>query len=192
MAADRVVSDGLLRRALAFLLPSLVVLTVACGLLFVGLQQDLRQSADDPQVQLAEDLARRLDAPTDPSGLLTGPTVDLATSLAPFEAIYDTTGRIVATDGTLDGAAPQPPAGVLDTARSAGADRVTWQPRPGVRMAVYAVRWNGGSVVAGRSLRVVEERIDQVFGLALAAWIVGTATLVVAAVAAASLSPARR
>ncbi len=185
-------SDGLLRRALAFFLPSLVVLTVACGLVFVGLQQDLRQGADDPQVQLAEDLARRLDAGTDPSGLLAGPSIDLATSLAPFQAIYDATGKVVASDGTLDGAAPQPPAGVLETARAAGTDRVTWQPRAGVRMALYAVRWSGGSVVAGRSLRLVEARVDQLFTLAFVAWLVGAASLVVVALAAASLSPGRR
>ena len=185
-------SDGLARRAVAFFLPSVVVLTVACGLVFVGLQQVLRQGADDPQIQLAQDLAGRLDAGTDPTGLMTGPKVDLATSLAPFEAVYDSTGKVIASDGTLDGAVPQPPAGVLATARSAGSDRVTWQPRPGIRIALYAVRWNGGSVAAGRSLRVVEERIDQVFGLAIAAWVAGALALGVASAVAASLGPGPR
>jgi hypothetical protein len=174
------VHDRLVRRSLAFFLPSIAVLTVACGLLFVGLQQDLRQGADDPQIQLAEDLARHLDAGGDPSSLVVGPTVDLATGLAPFEAVYDGTGRVIVTNGTLDGAPPQPPVGVLDTARAAGVDRVTWQPRAGVRIALYAVRWNGGSVVAGRSLRLVEERTGQLQALIAVGWFVG---LVLAAVA---------
>lgn len=185
-------NDRLVNRSLAFFLPSIVVLTVACGLLFVGLQQVARQGADDPQVQLAQDLAARLDAGTDPTGLLTGPKVDVATSLAPFEAIYDSTGKVIASDGTLDGAPPQPPVGVLATARSTGVDRVTWQPRPGIRIALVAVRWDGGSVAAGRSLRVVEQRIDQLFGLAIVAWLIGAAVLVVAAVVAASLRADRR
>jgi hypothetical protein len=173
--------------ALAFFLPSVVVLTVASGLLFVGLQQDLRQGADYPQIQLAEDLARHLDTRPDPSGLALGPSVDLATSLAPFEAVYDSTGRVIATNGTLDGTPPQPPIGVLDTARSAGVDRVTWQPRAGLRFALYAVRWSGGSVVAGRSLRIVEERVNQLQALIAIGWFVGLVLLAGVSIVAARL-----
>jgi hypothetical protein len=180
-----------LRRALAFFLPAAVVLTVACGLIFVGLQQTERMGANDPQQQLAEDAARALDGGAAPTTLVSGSKIDIAVSLAPFVAIYDPSGAILATDGTLDGAAPRPPTGVLDTARSAGIDKVTWQPRVGVRTAVVAVPWRGGTVLAGRSLRIVEERVGQLQVLAAVAWLVGV-VLVGLASAVASAIVARR
>ena len=154
-------------------LPAATVLTVACGLIFLGLQQDLRQGANEPQIQMAEDMARALDSGAVPTTLVAGSKVDLAVSLAPFIAVYDQSGAVLATDGTLDGSPPRPPIGVLDTARSAGIDRVTWQPRAGIRVAAVVLPWHGGTVLAGRSLRVVEERVSQLEALAVAAWLGG-------------------
>jgi hypothetical protein len=93
-------------------------------------------------------------------------------------------GPDLATNGQLDGAAPVPPAGVLATARSAGRDVVTWQPRAGVRVAAVAVGWSGGSVMAGRSLRLTEEREDHALVIAALAWLVGMAGLAVAVLVA--------
>ena len=181
-------NERVLRRAVAFFLPATVVLTVACGLSFVGLQQTLRMGANDPQTQLAEDLARQLDAGADATALVGSAKVDVAVSLAPFVAIYGPAGTVVATTGTLDGGPPMPPIGVLDNARSAGIDRVTWQPRAGVRIATVVVPWRGGTVLAGRSLRTVEERIGQIQVLAAIAWLVGLVLLGAASVIAAAIA----
>jgi hypothetical protein len=181
-------TDRLLRRAIAFFLPAAVVLTVACGLAFVGLQQTLRMDANDPQVQLAGDLARKLDAGGAPGTLVGPPDVDLGVSLAPFVAVYDPAGMVLATDGTLDGGPPVPPIGVLDAARSSGIDTVTWQPRAGVRIAAVVVPWHGGTVLAGRSLRAVQERIGALQGLAVAAWLAGLVLLGIASAGAAALT----
>jgi hypothetical protein len=139
------------RRAAALFLPVAVLLTVACGLVYVEVQQDLRGGANDPQYQLARDAAARLDAGAAPSSVLdAAPPVDLASSLAPFIIVFDTSYAVLATSATLDDGAPAPPHGVLDAARSGSSSAVTWQPRGGIRLATVTVTWRGGFVLAGR------------------------------------------
>ncbi len=113
--------------------------------------------------------------------------MDLATSLAPFLVIYDRSGGVLATDGTLDGHDPVPPLGVLDHARADPPNILTWQPRTGVRIATVSVPWSGGTVLAGRSLREVERREDQVFLLVAAAGALMLLALGLAALVAARL-----
>ncbi len=53
------------------------------------------------------------------------------------------------------------------SASRVGEDRITWQPEPGIRSAVVVVHYTGatpGYVMAGRSLREVEWRIDRLSG----------------------------
>jgi len=166
-----------IRRLLALFLPSAGVGVLACLIAFALVQQDLRQGADDPQHELAEDAVAVLDTGASPASLVTGPRVDIATSLDPFVAVYDPSGAVLATNGILDGRPPVPPAGVLATAAVAGMDTVTWQPRAGVRSAIVVLRWSGGTVLVGRSLRRVEEMVSKIQGLALA----GAGALVVLA-----------
>jgi hypothetical protein len=181
----------LARRAVALFLPLVVVATALCGLVYVVAQQGLRSGANDPQVQLAEDAARALDAGTTPASV-TGPvTVDVARSLAPFVVVYDASGRPLASSGQLDGADPVPPLGVLDHATADQPNIVTWQPRPGVRVATVTSRWSGGTVMAGRSLREVERREDQVLLLVAAGWTATIVVLVAASLAAVLIAPRR-
>lgn len=139
------------RRFIAFFLPAVTVATLGCLLLAAAIQQDLRQGANDPQVAMAEDAVARLDAGEQPSAVVGSGHVDVAASLDPFVAVYNEAAAVLASDGILDGAAPRPPVGVLATASQEGQDRVTWQPRAGVRVAAVVLRWNGGTVLAGRS-----------------------------------------
>ena len=115
----------------------------------------------------------------------------MAASLAPFVVIYDAAGNVLATDGQLDGHDPVPPLGVLDAARTHPPNKVTWQPRDGVRIASVTVPWHGGTVLSGRSLREVERQEDTILLIAAAAWLVMLACLAVASVAAAWLWPTR-
>jgi hypothetical protein len=180
------------RRFLAFLLASATVATLVFLIVVVALQQELRQAADDPQHQLAEDAVAALTAGAPPSSIVGSERIDIAVSLAPFLAVYDASGGILATDGQLDGAAPGPPTGVLDTARTTGIDRVTWQPRSGVRVALVVLRWSGGTVLAGRSLRRVEEEESAVEGIVALGWLGTLTVLSFAALLSARLWPARR
>ncbi len=176
-----------LRAAIA-IIPLAVLATGLAGTVYLVAQQDLRSGADSPQLQLAEDAARALDAGASPSAV-TGPaTVDVARSLAPFVAVFGPDDKPLAWSGQLDGAAPTPPAGVLDHAAAGSPNRVTWQPRDGVRIATVTVRWGGGTVLAGRSLREVERLEDQDLLVVAAAWGATMAALIVACVAAAWLA----
>jgi hypothetical protein len=186
-----------LRQAVALFIPAAIVLTVACGLGYASVQQALQGGANDPQIQLAEDAAAALTAGAGPAavvgpgspvaGLAGSESVDAATSLAPFVVVYDAAGTPLASNARLDGTVPVPPLGVLRAAASSGRNAVTWQPRAGVRTATVTVPWSGGTVLAGRSLRVVEEREDLALLLAGAAWVVGIVALAVGALIAAAL-----
>ncbi len=181
----------LLRRALAFFLPSIALAVLTCGLVYAAVQQDLRSGANDPQLQMAEDAARALDGGATPGRLVASSKIDPASSLAPFLVIYDRSGGVLATDGSLDGHDPVPPLGVLEHARVDPPNVVTWQPRTGVRIASVSVPWGGGTVLAGRSLREVERREDQLLLLVAAAGGVMLVGLALAALVAAWLWPPR-
>ncbi len=192
---------ALLRRSAAFFVPAALVLTVACGLGYTAVQQAQRGGANDPQVQLASDAATALTGGAAPESVV-GPgsavvgvagtgMVDASVSLAPFVVVYDRSGTPLASNARLDGGIPAPPAGVLAAAAASGRNTVTWQPRPGVRIATVSVPWSGGTVMAGRSLRLAEEREDTTFLLAGAAWAAGMIGLVVAALVAAAIWPRR-
>ena len=178
-----------LRRAFAVFLPVAVLATFSCGLVYTAVQQDLRMGANDPQLQLAEDAARALDAGAQPASLVGTSTVDVASSLASFVSIYDLSGNVLASGSRLDGHDPVPPPGVLDAARADSPNEVTWQPRAGVRIASVTVPWKGGTVLAGRSLREVERQQDNIFRIAGAAWLVMLVGLAVAALVASWLWP---
>ncbi len=185
----RIPRSSTARRALALFIPAAVAVTLSCGLAYALVHFELRAGANDPQQQLAEDAAAALDAGAAPSSVVGPKKVDVAASLAPFVVIFDSNGAVVATDGTLDGHDPIPPKGVLDSARENGPDAVTWQPREGVRVATVTVSWSGGSVLAGRSLRVVEHRTDQVLWMTAAGWAIAVVVLATAAIVAARVWP---
>jgi hypothetical protein len=179
----------LIRRALALFLPAAVVATALTGAVYVTAQQAYRQSANDPQLQLAQDAAAALDAGA-PAGSVVGTTpIDYGASLAPFVTVFDAKGVLLATGGRLGGHDPAPPKGMLEAAVAGSPNVVTWQPRSDVRIAAVAVPWSGGTVLAGRSLREVERRVDQLLLLVAAVWIATLVGLVVASFVAAWIWP---
>lgn len=135
-------------------------ITLVCGIIYITVQQGYRQSANDPQFQIAEDAANAIIKGTDPKMVVgAGPSIEISQSLAPFLIVYNSSGSIAASNAVLDGGLPRVPDGVLDNARNNGINALTWQPRPGVRHATVSVRAKDYVVVAGRSLRMTEERI---------------------------------
>lgn len=137
-------------------------------------QTVLRLGAEDPQLQLADDLAARLEQGTTAANAVPATPVDLNRSLAPFVMAFDADGRPLASQAALDGAIPVPPRGVFDYVRTHGIDRITWQPRRGLRIATIIQRVDGpkgGYVVAGRSMRIVEDRIDKIEEQAGLVWL---------------------
>jgi len=178
-------------------LPLAVAVSALCLLIYVAVQQNFRQNANDPQIQMAEDAAARLEAGGQAQAVVGSAKVDIARSLAPFLIVYDDAGQVVASSAQLDGQTPDLPPGVLDAARRAGEDRISWQPQQGVRSATVIERVGGskpGFVLAGRSLREVEERESQltseVFWAWLAAIVASLVTALLVALAQARLFPA--
>jgi hypothetical protein len=167
--------NPIIRRAIALWIPSVVVAGVLSFLVYATVQQNYRNGANDPQLQMANDAAAALSSGSiTPTALTAGPQVDIASSLAPYTTVFDASGTPIATTAKLDGSTPVPPAGVLESAKADGIDTVTWQPRAGVRQAIVVVPYRSssgdGTVLVGRSLTEVEHREDELVlmsGLAL-------------------------
>lgn len=170
---------SLFMRAFPKWLPIGVAVTLVLLISYAFAQQVYRQSANDPQVMMAHDTAAALAAGTPADQLVSREKVDPSASLAPFLIVLDSSGHVVVSSMTLGGSSPVPPSGVLDTAKTSGEYRVTWQPRVDARVASVVVPVKGGPggfVVAGRSLKAVEDRVDQLGQMAGLGWI-GTLVL---------------
>lgn len=153
-------------------LPYAAIITLLCGIIFIATQQSFRSTADDPQYQLVEDGAAAINNGADPKSLVNpAPAIETSKSLAPFMIIYEASGSLIASNANLDGKALTIPKGVLSYIEEHGSDAATWQPRSGVRLAMVGMKSDAGKVViAGRSLRKVEERIVRLGEQVLFGW----------------------
>ena len=171
--------DTFLRPALLFNAMVLAgISTVLALALYTIPQQVLRQGANDPQIQMAGDLAARLEQGIAPAEAVPAGSVDIARSLSPFVIAYDDQGQPLGSNAQLNGQTPTPPKGVFEYTRIHGEERISWQPvlgrEHGVRIAAVIERVNGphpGFVLAGRNMREVEAREQQVEQMAGLAWI---------------------
>ncbi len=142
--------------------PLAVVITIMSGLVYLSVQQNYRSSANDPQIQIVEDLVQPLINGQQVN--LPQNKVDLKKSLATFIIITDDSGKPLFSSAILDGETPSVPPGVLDYAKENGQHQVTWQPEGEVRVAIVVQAFTdlknsrSGYVIAGRSLRETEKR----------------------------------
>lgn len=152
-----------------------LVLSFLGGGAALVIDQMMRSGANQPQIDMVNWYAGELGAGVAPEDEIPPGYVDLESSLQPFVIFYDDQGRPVKGTGYLDQALPAPPSGVFDFVREHGSEKVTWEPRHGVRLASVIQRVNGnnaGFLLAGRSLRLVEEEKDILWKMALGVWIV--------------------
>lgn len=176
---------NIIRNTLRLWLVLAAAITTICGLIYLAVQQNFRMGANDPQIQIAEDTARLIAGGQSAASLVPAQSVDIAQSLSTYLIIYDRDGKPLASNALLHSQVPQLPAGVLDYTRQAGEDRISWQPEPGVRSAAVIVAIqgsSGGFVLAGRSLREVETRennLTLIVGLGWAVTLLGTLVLTV-------------
>ena len=187
--------DSTFRPALVF--NAIILSGIATGLglaLYAIPQHVLRSGLNDPQIQMAGDLAIILDRYGVNDGLRQGAllasglgtNIDMERSLSPFLMVFNDAGQLLGTNARLDGQAPIPPKGVFDYVRRHGEERVTWQPQRGVRIAAVVVRVKGpqpGFVLAGRNMREVEARISDVRMMAGLTWLGMLALIVIGTVA---------
>ena len=166
-----------MKQAIKMWLPLATLAFFTIGTCYMLVHQSIRQAANDPQIQLAEDWAGQIVSGTDPNRLSLGAFIDPSLSLAPFGIVYDQDGNILASSVSAPSSMKQP-GGVFDTVDSAPKNQAmyTWQPASGERYAAVMKRAvfqdKSYYVLAGRNLKVVEEREDRVtqlsaFGLGI-------------------------
>ena len=158
----------------------IAVTTVIALLCYTTVQQTMRTSANDPQIQLAADAANRIAAGSTPAAALPAlPPIDPALTPSPFVIIYNDAGVPLATTATFNRTIPAPPAGVFTYLRSHPEDRITWKPgiianNQSLRIAAvlrpYTSAQGSGFILAGRTLTETESRISQIGSLVLLAW----------------------
>ncbi len=175
------IKDNIWKKTFVSWLPLAVVIVIFSGLVYAAVQQNFRMSANDPQIQVAEDVALAVTTGQAPpeSIVPAQPTADMAKSLSTFLVIYTATGTPIGASVALDGKLPVPPSGVFDSVKQHGEDRFTWEPKPGLRIAAVVTQYSGpqsGYVLVGRSLREVEIREAN---LELMAAVAGVAALLI-------------
>ncbi|MBA3647536.1 MAG: hypothetical protein H0W62_03130 [Chitinophagales bacterium] len=171
---------------LKFWIPTAAIISAVCLLIYVTVQQTYRSNANDPQIQMAEDAAFALKNGAKPQTLVSAKMTEISQSLNPYLILFDETGKSIASDGVLDGKIPTMPDGVLDYTKQNAEDRITWQPRKEVRSALEILHVQGafnGFVVAGRSLRIVEERESSLIKQLITGWIFSIVLLFIVIVA---------
>jgi len=148
----------------AFLLAFAVFFSALLLALSVFHQQVPRRGADRQPEQIATTRSAQLANSDNRSFTLPGPQQDIGSgawldSNATFAAVYDAAGNVVASNARLSNALPQPPRGIFRTIHDRGLYKVTWQPRPAVRIALTGREIAGGGfVLAGQSLIGAEAR----------------------------------
>lgn len=145
---------------LSYITPLVIIFIIFLTIICVE-EQILRQNANDPQIQMAEDGARQIEAGIPALNIIPQDTVDLEKSLAPFVIVFDDQGKPIASSASLEGAVPVPPQGVFDNTRKLGEERLTWEPKKSVREAAVIKHFDGqnpGFILVARSLEEVEAR----------------------------------
>lgn len=168
-------------KTFVFWLPLAAVMFVLSLLVYTAVQQNYRMSANDPQIQVAEDVAASITSGATPADSIVppNPTADMSSSLSAFLIVYSATGTPIGGSVALDGKIPSMPTGVADYVKLHGEDRFTWQPKSSVRAAVVVTSFSGpqsGFILVGRSLKEIEIRegnLLKICGVAmLLGWIV--------------------
>ncbi len=168
-------SKAHLQQAVLSWLPFAVLITALCGLVYLAGQQNYRQSANDPQIEIAQDTAQAIGAAGSATGVVPTESVDIRQSLSPYIMTFDDNGQLQASSAMLDGRQPLPPAGVFSYAKGHTQDRFSWQPTNGVRSAAVLQHYGGaqpGFVLVGRSLTEVEKREDSLMIKVALAWVI--------------------
>lgn len=164
-------------------IPLALVCVLTIGTSYGLVQQNYRQSANDPQVQIIQNVSDLIESGTDLQRVFDSTTqVDISKSLDSFVIIFDENMNSLYSTGILDGKTPSLPKGVLDATKRMGQHTVTWEPKKGVRIAAV-VQYVAGTtpryVLAGKSIRVIEKREDNAMKMAAAALAVSLATTLI-------------
>lgn len=149
-----------------------ICMTICTLMIYMGLQQYNRMSANESIAQIAYEFANSLENNKDNNLAL--PMIDLQKSLSPFVILFDANNQPLQTNAKLGDTKPLPPVGILEVAKKYGESRVTWEPAKGFRFATVTVYFNKiktGYVLAGKSLYEAETRMTLIGRLIFTIWI---------------------
>jgi hypothetical protein len=150
-----------------------IIVTILCGFIYASVQQTYRTAANDPQLQLAKDIAVALNKGRSVESLLPKDTIEISENLSPFITLYNKNKIPLRSSGLLFGKMPLPPKGVFDFTEKNGEDVLSWQPATGVRLAlvIESVHSNDVAFVAvGRSLLETEKRESNLIKMVMIGW----------------------
>lgn len=171
---------------------SLVLVTFFCLLLLFVVQRMYRQGANHPQIQIAEDASAAFEQNQFTNETLKSSfesfvpsvsQVDVGLSLSPWIQIYDDAGNLLESSAIIQEAQSTPYISkqIFEKTKKRGEDRVTWQPKKGIRQAIVITEFSGlrsGYIVVGRSLREVEDQMRILTVIISAAWFVMVSMIV--------------
>ncbi|MFE5838814.1 hypothetical protein [Arthrobacter sp. NPDC056493] len=160
-------------------LTAAVVVTALFGSVYLVLQQVERRSANDAPAAAAAAQVQLIGAGTASAG----PRLELTPDSGVFILVYGADDRPESGTATLHKELPLIPAGVLEAARRTGYDAVTWQPEPGLRLAIIARPSDGRVIVAGQSLAPYEDRDGFTLAVLALGWL-GSVLVIAAGYAA--------
>lgn len=140
------------------------------GIYVVG-QQIRRRGANQPQITMVETAIEKLVLGAEITSVIPTKTIDMAMSLEPFMIIFNENGEVATASVKLDGKTPTIPKGVLDYAKSKGINKITWQPKMGVRNAIVIKPYPHGWILAGRSLAEVEAEESKWLKISVLLWL---------------------
>lgn len=147
-----------------WLLGLLAVLILFATIYFVA-HYVLRSSANEPQLQIANDTAWKTALQLAQNGKinpLDGEKIDITTSKEPFVTVYNKNGEVIDSTGVYNGQVPKLPEGVLQGTVDGEKTIFTWEPVEGARIAAVVVSSGKyGYVLAGRSLADTENDLNK-------------------------------
>lgn len=149
------------------------MLTFTCLLGYLITQQALRLDANELPAALAIQTSLDLSHHRNTKIMLPTVPVDISKSLSPFVMIYDRKINLVATTALIHNQKPLYPKEILKALSQQNEIRVTWQPKPNLRFASVAMKYQNGYIVSGRSLLETEKLINQIEKIVIAAWFAG-------------------
>ncbi len=168
----------LLTRVFINAIPFAGIITLFCGLVYVTVQQVYRQTANDPQIAMVQEISEQLSEKIDPASLVSSYKMKMDKTQNPFIIILDGSLKILVSNVDLNGEIPIPPKGVFETAKNEKEFRVTWQPRNDIRIASVIQYTKSPSeyyVLAGKSLNETESRIEQLIHFCMIFWVLSVA-----------------
>lgn len=136
--------------------------------MYLLVQQTIRLSANDPQIQIAQDIKITLIA-NKPAAYES--LIDIKSSLSPFIMVFDMKGNTITSQASLFGKTPKLPDGVFSYTKTYGQDRFTWQPTSGVRIAAVIIAYPHGYILVGRNIEEIENREQQLEYITFAGWL---------------------